>query len=72
MWLADNKKEFGRKELQALKTIVRHSVKVPGIATLKLKTVVKVAKEEFDFSFDLRTAKRAVAKAKNLGMLVTL
>ena len=72
MWLADHKKEFGRKELQALKTIVRHSVKVPGIATLKLKTVVKVAKEEFDFSFDLRTAKRAVAKAKNLGMLVTL
>lgn len=56
MWLADHKKEFGRKELQALKTIVRHSVKVPGIATLKLKTVVKVAKEEFDFSFDLRTA----------------
>ena len=27
MWLADHKKEFGKKELQALKTIVRHSVK---------------------------------------------
>ena len=35
MWLADHKKEFGKKELQALKTIVRHSVKVAGIATLK-------------------------------------
>jgi len=72
MWLADHKKEFGKKELQALKTIVRHSVKVAGIATLKLKTLVKVAKEKFDFIFDVRTAKRAVAKAKKLGMLMTL
>lgn len=72
MWLADHKKEFGKKELQALKTIVRHSVKVAGIATLKLKTLVKVAKEKFDFIFDVRTAKRAIAKAKKLGMLMTL
>ena len=48
----------GRKELQVLKTIIRHSV--------------KVAKEKFNFSFDVRTAKRAVAKAKKLGMLMTL
>lgn len=72
MWLADHKGLFGKKELQALKTIIRHSVKVAGIATIKFKSLVKVAKEKFDYIFDVRTAKRAVAKAKTLGMLRTL
>lgn len=72
MWLADHKKKFGKKELQALKTLIRHSVRVAGIATIKFKNLVRVAAEKFGFHFDLRTAKRAVAKAKKLGMLMTL
>lgn len=68
-WLADHKSTFGRKELQAIKTIFRHAVKVPGIATLKINTMVAVAAEKFDFDF---TAKRAIAKAKKIGMLKTL
>lgn len=72
MWLADHKRLFGKKELQALKTLIRHSAKVTGIATIKFKSLVKVAKEKFGFDFTTRTAKRAVEKARNLGMLVTL
>lgn len=72
MWLADYKGLFGKKELQALKTLVRHSAKVAGIATIKFKSLVKVAREKFNFNFTTRTAKRAVEKARNLGMLVTL
>ena len=46
MWLADHKGEFGKKELQALKTLIRHSAKVAGIATIKFKSLVKVTKEK--------------------------
>jgi hypothetical protein len=72
MWLADYKPLFGRKELQALKTLVRYSVKVAGIATLKYSTLVSQAKERYGFEFCSRTAKRAVEKARQLGMLQTL
>lgn len=72
MWLADYKRVFGRKELQALKTLVRFSVKVYGIATLSYKTLVREAKNTYGFKFCPRTAKRAVEKARDLGMLKTL
>ena len=72
MWLADHKQKFGKKELQALKTLVRYSAKVAGIATIKFKTLVSVAQEKFGFTFNIRTAKRAVEKARGLGMLRTL
>lgn len=72
MWLADHKPTFGRKELQALKVLLRHSVKVAGIATIKFNSLVRVAAEKYGYVFSSKTAKRAVAKAKKLGMLVTL
>jgi len=71
MWLADHKPTFGRKELQAIKVLLRHSVKVAGIATIKFNSLVRVAAEKFGYVFSIKTAKRAVAKAKQLGMLVT-
>lgn len=71
-WLADHKTTFGRKELEAIKTLFRHAVKVPGIATLKIKTLVSVAAQKFNFIFTDKTAKRAIAKAKEIGMLKTL
>lgn len=72
MWLADHKPTFGRKELQAIKVLLRHSVKVAGIATIKFNSLVKVAEEKYGYVFSVKTAKRAVTKAKQLGMLVTL
>lgn len=72
MWLADHKSTFGRKELLALKVLLRYSAKVAGIATIKFNSLVKVAAEKYGFVFSVKTAKRAVAKAKQLGMLVTL
>lgn len=72
MWLADHKPIFGRKELQAIKVLLRHSVKVAGIATIKFNSLVKVAEEKYGYVFSVKTAKRAVTKAKQLGMLVTL
>jgi len=72
MWLADHKTVFGRKELQAIKVLLRHSVKVAGIATIKFNSLVRVAAETYDYVFSVKTAKRAVTKAKRLGMLVTL
>lgn len=72
MWLADHKTVFGRKELQAIKVLLRHSVKVAGIATIKFNSLVKVANEKYGYVFSVKTAKRAVTKAKKLGMLVTL
>lgn len=71
MWLADHKPTFGRKELQAIKVLLRHSVKVAGIATIKFNSLVRVAAEKYGYVFSIKTAKRAVSKAKKLGMLVT-
>lgn len=71
MWLADHKLTFGRKELQAIKVLLRHSVKVAGIATIKFNSLVRVAAEKYGYVFSIKTAKRAVSKAKKLGMLVT-
>lgn len=70
-WLADWKDEFGKRELWAFKTLARYSVRLTGVATLKINTLVKAGKEIYGFIFSVRTAKRMIKKAVEIGIFKT-
>ena len=69
MWLADHKRFFTKRELNFLNVYRKYAAKVPGIVTAKIKTVVQAAIEEYKLKTSERSAQRALAKARKIGII---
>lgn len=69
MILADHAKTFTKCELNFLRVYKRYAVKVVGVVTAKIKTVVTAAIEKYNLKTSVRTAKRALEKAQAIGLL---
>ncbi|WP_010291336.1 hypothetical protein [Kurthia massiliensis] len=71
MFLADHANKFTKSELNFLRVYKRYAAKVVGVVTAKIKTVVDAALNQYKIKTSVRTAKRALKKAVEIG-LVTL
>lgn len=69
MIIADHSKIFSKCELNFLRVYKRFAVKVFGVVTAKIKTVVAAATEKYGLKTSVRTAKRALEKAQAIGLL---
>lgn len=69
MFLADHADKFTKSELNFLRVYKRYAAKVAGVVTAKIKTVVTAAIEKYELKTSLRTAKRALKKAVEIGLI---
>lgn len=69
-WMKIYEKDFTKSEKVALIRLTRYSVKVVGVANVKIATVLKVIHEEYGgHGISRSTFKRMLVKAKTIGMI---
>ncbi|MGO4890254.1 hypothetical protein ACJ2A9_21105 [Anaerobacillus sp. MEB173] len=72
-WLSQHGHKFSKGELICLQRLLRYSVKIIGVANVKIATVLKVINEEYySNGISRSTFKRMGVKAKQLGMVEVL
>lgn len=69
MFLADHANKFTKSELNFLRVYKRYAAKVAGVVTAKIKTVVDAALDQYKIKTSVRTAKRALKKAVEIGLI---
>lgn len=69
MFLADHANKFTKSELNFLRVYKRYAAKVVGVVTAKIKTVVDAALDRYKIKTSVRTAKRALKKAVEIGLI---
>ncbi|MGO4889618.1 hypothetical protein ACJ2A9_17875 [Anaerobacillus sp. MEB173] len=70
LWLNQHGNQFSKGEHIGLQRLLRYSVKIIGVANVKIATALKVIHEEYyGNGISRSTFKRMIAKAKYLGIL---